>query len=1291
MPTQRIVWTALPQGPANGPAGHLSLGVFVAPQLTDATSLDAFPDLLDWPTKLKTLKFTVTVTGTPPVIVTPKLSVDSELWKAFFPSKLAIQGFSAATSAKPTALNIQSYSVLGVSAHLKTLHMDLLVPKANPKGNYDLPDSGTLAKKLFEVAPPPLGATLPSGLQALASELGARELPTAQAALAKQRTTLPKNAPLSQRRALDMTAARLFQTPGSGRRRTPAKTIPTTLDTPLEFHEVIAMLGEYPAILSLLGLTVELLVPFTGTIPANATVTVAPIWPEKSALRQDVSPRTALTPGAFYARSSDGSIDRGFLKLSDPSIFGTTQLDTDAGVAQVQATSEKLVQFFPLTFTPVITLKKMGSAATEAKPKLEPDDQPQVGLPILRTSGLTLARNNRGEALQLALTRSFQLAKEITDNKAPLLFAEDITRGWRVDVRQVNGATPGPWFSLCRRAGTYTVRGLSQPLSKTDEGFIRSVSVEQEGKEGMHAHEALFRWHGWSLCVPRPGSPIPDGAPQKSAFNAAWPLTDTRFTIPPKSLLALRFGRSYQLRVRTADMAGLGPAPESAESATVTPAETFLRYDPIPAPVLILRDNPQPGESAERLVIRSVDEKSKAQKPCTRHIAPPRTTVELAERHGMFDGATPAQSYKWLTDLQGEFTEKEVDNPMKAGDKLYFLIESTDSPLKVPYLPDPLAQGAAVGNVIAGFGEPKSWPQAQSFRLVLEEGTSEAVSLKNGVVTATLPKAETMTVTLSSVPTDGKRLDELGHWVALKNNPQGQNFNVLYGTAMHGGNWQLTPWRELTLVHAVQKPLLAPDFKTCSGGRRALGSSATGLERFRITCHAKSTEQIELVASWNEITDTGVVVKPGGRPAPAGKASSSGRLATRMTMSGNLFSLRFKNGKIPEKNQGWAPLVDPDGYQRTQYDPNNLELLRGSRTPGDGITEQDPQLTFPDTKFRRVTLTPVATTRFREYFDPKLTADLKNITRAGAPAVIDVLSSARPDAPSIVSVVPIFKWQRTKDKSLRQTGLRVYLSRGWFSSGDGEQLALVLNPLTSVAVVAGRGFADLRETYVTQWGSDPIWLDDARLNTLVDLRDLRRGRKTSASDSLPAVPQEIPGERMDEAAFKTTGLSLAETGTLVDILAYDVDFDAEKNLWFADLPLTSTAYTPFIRLALARYQPRSMDHAHLSRVVFADFAQLLPERTVSLTRGGPRIGITVSGPAPQESPLTKTQMTVQLQRKTGESDLDWQSIEAPTPLNLTRGVWSGFLPAVQAQRVLIQELEQLGDNSRVVFAETLLL
>ena len=40
---------------------------------------------------------------------------------------------------------------------------------------------------------------------------------------------------------------------------------------------------------------------------------------------------------------------------------------------------------------------------------------------------------------------------------------------------------------------------------------------------------------------------------------------------------------------------------------------------------------------------------------------------------------------------------------------------------------------------------------------------------------------------------------------------------------------------------------------------------------------------------------------------------------------------------------------------------------------------------------------------------------------------------------------------------------------------------------------------------------------------------------------------------------------------------------------------------PFVRLALARYQPRSIDGVELSEVVLADFAQLTPDRSAALT------------------------------------------------------------------------------------------
>ena len=57
-----------------------------------------------------------------------------------------------------------------------------------------------------------------------------------------------------------------------------------------------------------------------------------------------------------------------------------------------------------------------------------------------------------------------------------------------------------------------------------------------------------------------------------------------------------------------------------------------------------------------------------------------------------------------------------------------------------------------------------------------------------------------------------------------------------------------------------------------------------------------------------------------------------------------------------------------------------------------------------------------------------------------------------------------------------------------------------------------------------------------------------------------------------------------------------------RRLWYCDIQMDmGEAYFPFVRLALARYQPQSLPNAHLSRVVLADFIQLAPDRAASMT------------------------------------------------------------------------------------------
>lgn len=61
----------------------------------------------------------------------------------------------------------------------------------------------------------------------------------------------------------------------------------------------------------------------------------------------------------------------------------------------------------------------------------------------------------------------------------------------------------------------------------------------------------------------------------------------------------------------------------------------------------------------------------------------------------------------------------------------------------------------------------------------------------------------------------------------------------------------------------------------------------------------------------------------------------------------------------------------------------------------------------------------------------------------------------------------------------------------------------------------------------------------------------------------------------------------------------------ERGLWFCNIEAnTGAAYWPFMRLALARYQPCSTEGAHLSEVVLADVMQLAADRSLVVRATG---------------------------------------------------------------------------------------
>jgi hypothetical protein len=336
---------------------------------------------------------------------------------------------------------------------------------------------------------------------------------------------------------------------------------------------------------------------------------------------------------------------------------------------------------------------------------------------------------------------------------------------------------------------------------------------------------------------------------------------------------------------------------------------------------------------------------------------------------------------------------------------------------------------------------------------------------------------------------------------------------------------------------------------------------------------------------------------------------------------------------------------------------------------------------FGDTKHRRVSYKCIATTRFREYFPPEITTVLTQITQSGAESEkIDIPSSARPAAPLVLYAIPVFDWSRTSASDGSQVrfrkggGVRVYLERPWFSSGDGELLAVIL--VDEAHYPPGDDY----RLFVTQWGNDPAWYFDQTPRT-----------------STPVVAN------FSRAVVFDTGLRLDEIDPSVIAVGHSVDFDCDRGLWFCDIQIDAgQAYAPLARLALARYQPHSLPGVELSRVVLADFVPLLPDRTVTVNpvQGDSNsFTITVEGLTYPGDNLIEVTLE---QRIPGTQDeAGWEPVSPVSGGASGAALWNGKvtlpIPRVAGQfRVVIREQEQypvsrenIAPDRRPIFAEAI--
>lgn len=938
--------------------------------------------------------------------------------------------------------------------------------------------------------------------------------------------------------------------------------------------------------------------------------------------------------------------------------------------------------------------------------------------PSLRSAGISLIMNQRKEAFEAKIQNPPSPHLETPK----VLNAEDVLLGYRADVWESKTAS---WHALCKRDGRYIFPGARKNLeAKTaaEKGWIEGIvqlgnTVPSDGTQDVRVHEALLRWDNWSLSVKFEDEVTINQAPPPDDPDAIQSLNvEVSFEVPDATLPPLRFGVGYYMRCRAVDLAGnslafedcddvdsankLGVWVHSGGNATPAPF-VYRRYEPLTAPLLLLwgpRGHLTPGEQMNRLVVRNGSKTDDAR----RVVVPPRVAQSYAELHGVFDtsldlpdGAFPFvhlnddASFPMMDGTPDSTKQPDLTNA-------YFSRSSTANPDPPPirYFPDPYVRMARMdikdrfGNTVGGpqivpfYGDepgnawpsklkrnikPEQWPQAREFfvevvpgepeeRIRYEALSSDWIGVDDGrhrqrvpKLTIHVPPGEQATVTISAHFGNGPAADERLRSMALyplvvsAAPPLAGPDQVFHNHVIAGMNSLFTPSHSFTLVHALEQPRDTPEWQSPLADRVAAGDTSATLTGTLVT-HGQSTAKLDLNAVWEEPVDepkADLATSPGPR--------------------------RIKGSFTLEQK------LNPDSQSSDQ-------TLWTSAKPA--------KHEFHDTKFRRVEYQLVATSSYREYF-PKS----GNLVRAGLRIPKNIRSSARPAAPAVLYAVPAFAWNRKPGKhdfqSTRGGGiLRVYMSRGWYSSGDDERLAAILWPNvprpSDSSLIQGAAPPPLPislQALVTQWGSDPLWVtaDVAHFPAYQDFRN--------------AVDYEF------DLSLKE--LDAQNDAPKVAAVAFQPEFDSKRMLWYCDIDLgKQTSYFPFIRLALARFQHNSISKdLMLSPVVLSDFMQLTPTRVATVQKIDKHsVRLTIRGVTAKNSyvgqhasvrPRSVMCVTVE-QQASGYSDglpTGWLLAEGFTAMEIAAQgdgddvVWTAVIPLpkfdlFRPRRILVREIER---------------
>lgn len=397
---------------------------------------------------------------------------------------------------------------------------------------------------------------------------------------------------------------------------------------------------------------------------------------------------------------------------------------------------------------------------------------------------------------------------------------------------------------------------------------------------------------------------------------------------------------------------------------------------------------------------------------------------------------------------------------------------------------------------------------------------------------------------------------------------------------------QVARSRVIRLVHPVAKPLMPPKF---------IGRP----QRYTVTVSPETAQEPHdaRAPKWSELA-----AKPDLLASQEGGAATffTGKIELCARTSSSLRVDAFWN----EYTQDTVKKNPSDGLWFEDVLAEHARLFQVELQPVEStldlLSAPDHQFralnyAFKDGRARNLSLLPVATSRFANFYDPvhEDSTDPRHVgiyERAGAylnDYWIDC--TFRPPVPKIDRALPIFYWSKDTPKNnlwrfSRKASIRLFLDADWYSSGEGEKLAILFDSERNRDVCAYQTDSALQPfaRVVTRWGRDAI--------------------RTTASASVTDLgPANIIGTTTTKnlRLYADSGDAKAGSGATstlsVEAVVIKPTLDPDLGLYCdLDIGLESsiaknnranctcnpepflTSYMPFVQLGLARYQEHAL-------------------------------------------------------------------------------------------------------------------